>query len=102
MLLLAFWARAEEPPEGEQTGIISSAGLQLAASPYTALFNAPARPTSEWKLYYASGVADRAYAPAEAGVALHLAAARQVIELGPVFVLNFGPDYDVRRLPRNE
>jgi hypothetical protein len=102
VLLLAFWARTEELPEGQQTGVISSAGVQLSASPYTAVFHAPAHPTNEWKMYYASGVADRAFAPGEAGVALHLAAARQVIELGPVFVLNFGPNHDVSKLPRNE
>ena len=102
VILLAYWARVEEPPEGEQTGVISSARVELAASPYTEVFSAPARVTSEWKMYYASGVANRAFAPGEASVSLHLAGARQVIDLGPVFVLNFGADYNVTRLPRNE
>jgi hypothetical protein len=102
VLLLAYWARVEEPPEGEATGIISSARVELAVSPYTELFSAPARVTGEWKMYYASGVASRAYAPGEATVTLHLAGARQVIDLGPVFVLNFGSTYDAARLPRNE
>jgi hypothetical protein len=102
VILLAYWARVEAPPDGEDTGVISSARLELVAAPYTVEFEAPARPTREWKMYYASGVASRAFSPGEAGVTLHLAGARQTIELGPVFVLNFGPNYNVARLPRNE
>jgi hypothetical protein len=101
VLMLAYWARVQEPPEGEETGVISSARVQLAADPYTEVFSAPStRITAEWKLYCTAGVANRAFAPNEAGISLHLAAARQVIELGPPFVLNFGANYDVARLRR--
>jgi hypothetical protein len=102
VLLLAYWARAEAPLDGGDTATISSSRVELAAAPYTVEFEAPARVSGEWKMYYASGVASRAFAAGEAGVTLHLAAGEQTIDLGPVFVLNFGPDYNVARLPRNE
>ena len=34
----------------------------------------------------------------KSNVSIHLATARQVIELGPVFVFNFGKGYDQNRL----
>ncbi|MEN2786880.1 hypothetical protein ACFOKI_08875 [Sphingomonas qilianensis] len=61
----------------------------------------PVTVTNAWKLYYASGKTGRAFAAGSANVAAHLAAAKHVIELGPVFVLDFGPDYDPAKLPKN-
>jgi hypothetical protein len=48
-----------------------------------------------------SGKATSAWHRGEAHVALQLAADKQVIDLGPVFVLDLGPDYDINTLPHN-
>lgn len=41
------------------------------------------------------------YAPGSAGAALQLATGEQVIDFGPIFILGFGPGYDVSKLPHN-
>lgn len=101
IILVAFWARSEVPAEGQSTAIISSIRFQLTAAPYTSLFDAPASVGPTWKMYYASGAADRDCEVGTVGVSLHLATAKQTIDLGQVIILDFGPDYDRSKLPRN-
>lgn len=89
-LLLAFWARLEEGENGAATAELPYNAVQLAAAPYTALFNGPATVTPRWQLFQIRGRADRAYAAGDLNVSLHLATGRQTIDIGPVFVLNMG------------
>ena len=85
-LVLAYWARAVQ---GD--GIISNAGLQMNATPYTPLSALqPAALTNEWQRFAVPAVADRDYAAGEAGYTFQLAGAKQTIQVGPVFVLNIG------------
>ena len=101
VLLLAFWAKAQEPPTGSDA-IDLVAKLQEAAAPYVALSqDTPIRIGAQWKLYYVSGTAAKDYLPNTAGAALQLATGEQVIDFGPVFILDFGPSYDVSKLPHN-
>lgn len=44
----------------------------------------------EWKMYQLKGVADRDYEPGALNAAMHLDAAKQVLDLGPLFVFNYG------------
>ena len=101
VLLLAFWARAEQPPQGRDHSIITGK-LQLIGAPYTGLGDETTlRIGSGWVLYYAHGIADQDYAAGTIGAALQLATAAQVIDFGPLFILDFGPNYDVDKLPTN-
>jgi hypothetical protein len=63
----------------------------MAHEPYTALFTGPATIGPEWKMVEIKGKADRAYAGGQLNVSVHLATAKQVVDLGPVFVLDMGP-----------
>lgn len=101
IILVAFWARAEVPAEGQSTAVISSIRFQLTTAPYTSLFDSQASVGPTWKMYYASGAADRDYEPGAVGVSLHLATAKQTIDLGQVIIVDFGPDYAPSKLPRN-
>lgn len=101
IILVAFWARAEVPAEGQSTAVISSIRFQVTTPPYTSVFDAQASVGSTWKMYYASGTADRDYAVGTVGVSMHLATAKQTIDLGQVIIVDFGPDYDRSKLPRN-
>ena len=100
VLLVALWARAEAPAEGESTGHLGIR-LQQTAEPYTAVAEAEVHPDATWKMYYASGVADRDYAKGSLGLTVHLAWAKQTIDFGPVFIVDFGPNYDRSKLPQN-
>jgi hypothetical protein len=102
VVMVAYYARIETPPAGAATGIISQAGVQLAKAPYTAFANEPAAPNGKWGVYYTSGVADADYSKGAINLVLHLASANQVIDLGPVFMFNLGPDWDRAKIPHNK
>lgn len=99
-ILVAVYLRAPLLKEGE-TASIPFLGATDKAPPYATLVGNPVTIGNQWKLYYASGKAAQAVPAGTANVAVHLAAAKQVIELGPVFVLDFGPDYNLAKLPKN-
>jgi hypothetical protein len=89
-LVLAFWARLEKGENGASSATLPNNSVQMAAAPYTALFSQPVTIGPEWKMYEVKGKADKAYAGGTLTVSLHLATAKQVIDLGPVFVLDMG------------
>lgn len=99
-ILVAVYLRAPQLKDGETT-TIAYLGATEAAEPYGNIATASTPITNQWKLYYAAGKAPRAFAPGAARVTVHLASAKQVVELGPVFVLDFGPKQDVAKLPKN-
>jgi endo-1,4-beta-xylanase len=101
IILVAFWARAEVPAEGETVAHISSIRFQLSGAPYTGIFDDSASVGGKWQMYYASGTADADYRPGSVTLTLQLASAKQTIDLGPVFILDFGPNYDRSKLPKN-
>lgn len=85
-LVLAFWARFDKA-EGASVSI-ANASVQLAKAPYTAFFGQPVELGPEWKLHSVEGVADRDYAAGEVAISMHLATGKQVIDLGPIFLLD--------------
>lgn len=101
VVLFAFWARAEEPLAGQETAFIPGIRIEEVKAPYGAFAQDQARISKKWTMYYASGVADKTYQPGTLTATLQLNAGKQVIDLGPVFVLDFGPDYDKSKLPHN-
>jgi hypothetical protein len=101
VLLLAFWARAEEPMKGSD-GVNFNVTIQEGAAPYTALAaSTPIHATKTWKMFYITGTAASDYPANAVNANLHLALGAQVIDFGPVAVLDFGPGYDVSKLPHN-
>ena len=87
-IVIAFWARASGT-EGGAPGRIGR--VQLEATPVIrTVFEQPFDIGPEWKMYQVKGVADRDYAPRALNAAMHLDAAKQVLDLGPLFVLNYG------------
>ena len=97
VVLFAFWARAEGAPAKV------NARVQQIAAPYTGVAEGPGLTiTPEWKMHTISGKSPVDLGPGAASAAVHLAIAKQTVELGPHMVLNFGPDYDMSRLPKNE
>lgn len=100
-ILLAVWARLQTPPQGQQTSRLP-VRVQQAAAPYAAIAQDAGELGPEWKMIYASGVAQQDFAGGQTNLSVHLATADQTVDLGPALVLNFGQDYDASKLPRNE
>jgi Carbohydrate binding domain len=95
VIMLMYYARAEVPAAG---GSSLAARIQINAAPYTSVMEMTSAITTEWKNYCAHRVAS-GDVPAKGGnVSIHLATADQVIDLGPVFVFNFGKDYNEKKL----
>lgn len=87
-IVIAFWARAVETENGAPGKI---GRVQLEATPVIrTVFEQPFEIAPEWKMYQMKGVADRDYPPRALNAALHLDSARQVLDIGPVYVLDYG------------
>lgn len=89
-LVLAFWARLEKGEGGATSSTLPFAGVQVSSPPYPSLFNEAVQVGPEWKLHQVKGKADKDHAAGTIGVSIHMANAKQTIDLGPVFVLNMG------------
>jgi hypothetical protein len=101
VVLLGFWARADKAADPAAPGKVN-VRVQMTEAPYNALVETGGLQLSpEWKMYYVSGKAPFDLEAGHSAVAVHLAVAKQTIELGPYTVLNLGPDYDLKRLPTN-
>ena len=95
VIMLNYYARAEEPAEG---GSSLTARIQLAGAPYTSVLDTTTKISQEWKSYCAFRVANATMGENKSNVSIHLATAKQVIDLGPVMVFNFGKGYDTKKL----
>jgi hypothetical protein len=95
VIMLNYFVRAEEPAEGGST---ISARIQLASAPYTSVLDMTSKVSGEWKSYCAFRVANLTIPEKKSSVSIHLATAKQVIDLGPVLVFNFGKGYDTKKL----
>ena len=93
VIMLMYYARAAEPAAG---GSKLTARIQATSAPWTATMDMTSDIGTEWKSYCAHRVAS-ATLP-KSSVSIHLATAKQVIELGPVFVFNFGKDFHENQL----
>jgi hypothetical protein len=95
VIMLMYYARAAEPAEG---GSSLTARIQMNAPPWNSVLEMTSAISGEWKNYCSHRVATTSLAENKSSVSIHLATARQVIELGPVFVFNFGKGYDEKNL----
>ena len=98
VLLVAFWAKAESVDGGPATADISAVRVQQSAAPYDAAIQSGVKVGGEWKMYTVPGRATIDIPAGGGSVGLHLGAAKQTVLLGAVFVLDFGPDYDLNKL----
>jgi hypothetical protein len=95
VIMVMAYLRAEQPAEG---GSKLSLRVQLAGEPYTSAMEFTAPLTTEWQSYCAHRVASATMPARQSNVNVHLATAEQVVDLGPVFVFNFGPGFDRAKL----
>jgi hypothetical protein len=100
VLLLAFWAKSETPPEGAAV-IDFKANIQNNAAPYNSLGSAMLHVGPQWKMYFAVATADKDYPANAVAAQLQLAVGKLTIDLGPLFILNYGQGYDVSKLPKS-
>src|SRR5688572_6662120 len=93
VVMIIYYARAAEPAAG---GTILPTFIQMPSAPYTSILDVKFTVTDKWDQYCAHAVSSIDLP--KANVSIHLASADQVLEFGPVFVFNFGQNYDRSRL----
>ncbi|MGR6330369.1 hypothetical protein ACU5AX_14990 [Sphingomonas sp. XXL09] len=98
-LLAMVYLRAPDAKAGEHVPIPIGAGT--ADAPYEPIADETVQVGPTWQRFFASGVTAKAFAPGKARIAVQLAGAKQVIEIGPAFLLDLGPNFDRSKLPRN-
>lgn len=98
-VLVAVYLRAPGLKDGESTPV-PYFGLNESIPPYSSLAKGAAEVSNQWKVYYASGIASKAFTPDRVVAGMHLSAAKHVVDLGPVLVYNFGQNVDPAKLPR--
>ncbi len=100
VLLLAFWAKTERGPASADASNIY-ANVQFNAAPYNSLGSAMVHVGPQWKMYFVQATADKDYKANTAIAQLQLATGEQVIDFGPLFILDYGKDYDRTKLPKS-
>ncbi|MFT4255063.1 MAG: hypothetical protein QM608_21585 [Caulobacter sp.] len=100
VITVAFWAKAEAVDGGPASATVASVRVQQSAEPWGGIVEGGSVKVDspEWKIYSVSGRATMDADKGGAGVALHLGSTKQTIVLGPLFVLDFGPNYDPSQL----
>jgi len=100
VVFFAVYLRAPNLKDGE-TALVPGTGVGQAEAPYASIATLDAHVTNQWNVYYASAKTTSGWARGQARAALQLGADKQVIDLGPLIVLDLGPDYDLATLPHN-
>ncbi len=96
VIMLLYYARAAEPAEG---GSSLTARIQMNAPPWTlGARHDVGRSSGNGRATARIASPPRRWPKRRAACRIHLATAKQVIELGPVFVFNFGKGYDRAKL----
>ncbi|NBB62144.1 hypothetical protein GVN18_23010 [Pseudomonas sp. ODNR1LW] len=102
VLLLGVWVRAAQLPEGQTETQVPIILLEGQSEPKVTLAQSTNIAVGQtWTMLYASGVATADFAPGQSTIIIQMGQAKHRLELGPALLFNFGPDYDLSRLPRN-
>ena len=98
-LVLMFDARAETPPAGSDLIMVTGCIYEAAASGAAVTPDTTFLLGRQWKRYTAIGKAVRDYPPGTLSAGMKLGTGDQTIDFGPIWVLDFGPDFDPNMLP---
>lgn len=101
VLVLMFWARAEKPPAGSDLILVSGRIYEAGPAGNGISPDANFIIGKQWKFYYVSGTATKDYAAGTLSTGMVLGTGEQVIDFGPVSVVDYGPGFDINTLLRS-
>jgi endo-1,4-beta-xylanase len=99
-VFLAVQVRATAADNEAQSGVIASSKIEQNGAPYTIIADTAAQVGDKWTTLYSIGQATQDYAVGAAHITVHLAAARQTIEVGNAYAFNLGQNVDKSALPK--
>lgn len=95
--LLTFLARCIGGPSGRATG---TANVEIRQPPdYFKVGRSEFRVGREWTPVHVRFAAAKSVPDGKGGVAIHLGGGLQTVEIAGLQLLNYGPDYDLAKLP---
>ena len=97
VLLLSFYVRCAASMTGEMT---AGAQLERNSGDWHKVLELPVGARDAWARIDIPGVADLDLPAGESQVSIHLGHQRQSVEIGGLTLTNFGPNGDVKSLPR--
>ena len=89
-LVLAFEARLQQGPQGATSATIPFTAIQMTAAPYTGIASGQVTVGPTWQQHKIEGKADKDYPVGALKASIQIGNARQVIDFGPIIVLNMG------------
>jgi endo-1,4-beta-xylanase len=98
-LFLAVQLRASAANNEAQSGVISSSKIEENSAPYTIIADTAGQVSDKWTTFYSAGIAAQDYPIGATHITVHLAGARQTIEVGSAYAFNLGPDVKLSALP---
>jgi endo-1,4-beta-xylanase len=99
-VFLAVQVRASAADNEAQSGVIASSKIEQNSGAYTLIADTAAQVGDKWTMLYSLGVATQDYPKGAAHITVHLAAARQTIEVGNAYAFNLGQNVDKTSLPK--
>ncbi len=99
-LVVAAWLRGEPAASSAAAGRVT-VRLQQTQAPYTGVATERLDLSADWTLYFVKGAAPQDFAPGALAAHVQLASQSQTIEVGPVFILAMGQDFDLSTIPAN-
>jgi endo-1,4-beta-xylanase len=99
-VFLAVQVRASAADNEAQSGVIASSKIEQNGGAYTIVADTAAQVGDKWTMLYSLGVATQDYPRGAAHITVHLAAARQTIEIGNAYAFNLGQNVDKASLPK--
>ncbi len=101
VLVLMFWARAEKPPAGSDLVLVSGSIYEAGPAGNAVSPEANFIIGKQWKFYYVSGTATKDYPVGTLSAGMVLGTGEQVIDFGPVSVIDYGASFDINNLLRS-
>ena len=98
-VLVMVYLRAPNAKDGAAVAV--PIGATGADAPYTQIAGETVQVGAAWKRYFAAGPSSQSFAAGKARIAIQLAGAKQVLEVGPGFLFDLGPGFDATKLPHN-
>jgi hypothetical protein len=89
-LLLVFQARLVQGENGATTTTLPWNAVSLTSPPWSGVVGGPTDIGPDWKMVEIKGKADKYYAPGTLAAGIQLATAKQIVDLGPIIVLDLG------------
>ena len=89
LIVVAVWLRPEKLPEGDACQV--NLRIEATEPPYSTPGEKQITITPDWQLYSFQAVADADYPAGKANIVIQYGNAKQVLLIGPVYVLNIGP-----------